>query len=130
MKKCHFRHFGFLRVDRFQFDRSLTTDVSTYSRATFVRGLGSSRLTRLIAGTSLRHHENVTIVTLSARRSHVWVMFCTVLSHSVTFRRRAVRPCLDEKYAPPSVAAEGLDAGRVTGYGKSELLAKLLGSVK
>jgi DNA helicase-2/ATP-dependent DNA helicase PcrA len=41
-----------------------------------------------------------------------------------------VRSCLDERYAPPFPAGEGPGARPVAGYGKSELLKKLLGSMK
>jgi DNA helicase-2/ATP-dependent DNA helicase PcrA len=41
-----------------------------------------------------------------------------------------VRSCLDERYAPPTPAGEGPGPRPVAGYGKSELLKKLLGSMK
>jgi len=42
-----------------------------------------------------------------------------------------VRACLDQNYLFPRPSEDGeADAGPVSGYGKSELLAKLLGSIK
>ena len=41
-----------------------------------------------------------------------------------------VRSCLDERYAPPTPAGAGPGARPVAGYEKSQLLKKLLGSMK
>jgi len=41
-----------------------------------------------------------------------------------------VRACLDTNYAMPIGSSEDSDTAQVKGYGKSELLAKLLGSMK